>query len=755
MTVTRTTSITDSGHLVTYVDAGGVTRTITRNIEVRIFAPDAPGDYPVIFYSHGLGGSPFANAGNVASDLAGLGYIVIAPTHLDSFRTAAAVQDDFSSISAATALHRVSDIQFLLSNASAFAASLAGYSLNLTDPTIAGHSMGAFTTALLTGATSNLPEIGGLAAGNAYGLASVADARFKQAILLSPQGVAPTFGFTAGSWNHQSVPAITITGTLDGGADGQTYHDRFTGFDSSPATGKYAFVLAGADHGQVGGDPVNPALNAEVTAAASLFLQAYVGNSAAALATLANVEAYAQQHVLISEAYVRAGATTNGILKGGAAGDVLTGLSTGDTFYGGAGADTLAGGDGNDAYYVDAAGDVISEGNGATSGYDIVFAGINYTLSVNVEQLVIQGAATAGTGGATANYLYGGYSGLSLNLSGGGGDDVIYSSLAGRNTINGGDGVDTLLIYGGNNVVNGGLGSDVYYTYSSSDILSEAGGDGIDTVYATYAITLAAGFEQLLLSGTATGAVGNADNNIIYGNSTTGTVLISGLGGADVLYGGAANDTLDGGAGVDYLFGLGGANTLIGGDDTDIYYVESLGSLIIESASSGFDTIYSSVNITLAANVEQLILYGAATSGMGTAEDDYLYANSVTGSVALDGAAGNDYLLGSGFDDVLIGGFGNDQIDLSTGGNDRVRYGSGVGQGADIVYGFDADAANGQDVIDLSGLGYNAAGIGVAITVAASGGNTLVMFGTGDLSGTTLTLIGVSAAAVTTADFQF
>jgi serralysin len=443
-------------------------------------------------------------------------------------------------------------------------------------------------------------------------------------------------------------------------------------------------------------------------------------------------------------------------LMGTASADTINGLAGADTINGLGGADSMSGGDGSDIYYVDDAGDVVSETNAvvATGGYDIVVATANVTLSDNVEQLVIQGGATAGTGGSTANYLYGGNSGLSLTLDGGGGDDVIYSGLAGGNTVSGGSGVDTLLLHGGNNRANGGLGSDIYYTYTSTDVLSETGGDGIDTVFATYAITLGAGFEQLLLSGAASGATGSADNNIIYGNSTSGAVSIQGLGGADVIFGGGFNDTLEGGDGVDLLFGLGGANTLAGGADTDVYYLQTAGNTVTEDAGGGFDTIYSNFAgvTTLAANVEQLILYGAATGGTGTAGNDYLYANSATGPVTLDGGGGADYLLGSAQSDVLIGGAGNDQIDLATGGADRVRYNTGVNMGADTVYNFDAV---GNDLIDLSGQGYLAGSIGGAITVATFAGGTLVTFVSGNLAGTTINLVGVAVGNVTAADFAF
>jgi Ca2+-binding RTX toxin-like protein len=432
-----------------------------------------------------------------------------------------------------------------------------------------------------------------------------------------------------------------------------------------------------------------------------------------------------------------------------------------DTLDGGAGNDTLTGGDGGDYYYVDRADDVIVEGAGGATGYDIVIAGVNYTLSDNVEQLVIQGAATQGTGGSTANYLYGGNSGLSLRLDGGGGDDVLYAGLAGGNTLIGGSGVDTLLIYGGNNQANGGLGSDIYYTYAATDTLSEVGGDGIDTVFANWSITLGAGFEQLVLFGAATTAVGSADANIIYGNGTSGAVTIFGLAGADVIFGGAANDALNGGTENDYLFGLGGINTLIGGGGNDIFYCETFGNTIVENAGEGFDTMYSnSAGISvLAENVEQLILYGPSNGGTGSSLGDYIYGNASANALLLSGGDGFDYILGSSQSDTIIGGFGNDTLDLrgaGAAGNDHVTYNQVGNFGSDTVFGFDSDPAGGQDVIDILGMGYGAGSFGTTIIIQAAGADTLVTFqGATNLAGTIIRLQGVNAATVTSADFVF
>ena len=423
-----------------------------------------------------------------------------------------------------------------------------------------------------------------------------------------------------------------------------------------------------------------------------------------------------------------------------------------DVIIGGAGIDTMTGGDGNDSYFVDNTADVIVEGAGVNSGYDVVTSTANYTLSANIEQLVLQGGATHGTGNDQANYLYGGNSGLSLVLDGAGGDDVLYAGLAGGNTLIGGSGVDTLLGYGGNNNMQGGLGSDIYFTYTASDVLSEAGGDGIDTVYSNHDITVGEGLEQIILFASATSATSTSatDNNIMYGNSTTGAVTLSGGGGADVLFGGAFADNLLGGDGVDLLFGNGGADTLTGGNDTDVYYLQSGTETVVETTTGGFDTAYTQVaSTTLAANVEQLILYGAAVSGTGNSGDNYLYGHIAANAVTLDGQGGNDYLLDSAFSgDVLIGGTGNDLLDLRTGGNDSIKF--AAGSGVNSVLGFDADPTGGQDLIDVSGRGFSAGSIGTSILISASGSDTLVTIGAD-----TIRLFGVASANVTATDFVF
>ena len=66
----------------------------------------------------------------------------------------------------------------------------------------------------------------------------------------------------------------------------------------------------------------------------------------------------------------------------------------------------MIGGPGNDTYFVDNPGDGVLESAG--QGLDAVFASVSFTVSDNVEALVLQGAANLdGTGNALANSLFG------------------------------------------------------------------------------------------------------------------------------------------------------------------------------------------------------------------------------------------------------------------------------------------------------------------------------------------------------------
>ena len=119
--------------------------------------------------------------------------------------------------------------------------------------------------------------------------------------------------------------------------------------------------------------------------------------------------------------------------------------------------------------------------------------------------------------------------------------------------------------------------------------------------------------ENLKLKGwDAINGTGNGLANTISGNS--GSNILLGGGGADLLQGGGGNDTLN---------GEGGTDTLQGGSGDDTYYTSPTDS-IIEGLNSGYDTVYSSINWTLSANLEKLVLTGAALKGKGNSLDNTL-----------------------------------------------------------------------------------------------------------------------------------
>jgi Ca2+-binding RTX toxin-like protein len=313
-----------------------------------------------------------------------------------------------------------------------------------------------------------------------------------------------------------------------------------------------------------------------------------------------------------------------------AANSIIGGVGN-DKLDGKAGADTLIGLAGDDSYVVDSAGDQVIEAAG--EGVDTVSASISYTLSANLENLMLAGSSSInGTGNEGDNRITGNNG--ANTLAGGGGNDVL----------DGVSGADRMI---------GGIGNDGYLINSSDDVVVELAGEGIDSVSSSRSYTLTDNVENLTLTGTAgfTG-IGNDENNIIAGNS-----------GANILEGRGGDDTLDGRTGND---------TMRGGTGDDIYVVGESGDKVEENAGEGTDTVRTAMSsYTLSANVEKLVYTGKSNfTGTGNAE-----ANEITSG------SGNDTLDGQGGADVLNGGAGNDiyvvddagDVIVETTGSDTVR----------------------------------------------------------------------------------
>lgn len=337
------------------------------------------------------------------------------------------------------------------------------------------------------------------------------------------------------------------------------------------------------------------------------------------------------------------GSSQSDTLTGDAGANTLVGGFGNDTLDGSTGTDRLEGGLGNDTYGVDSEGDVIIELLNA--GLDQVFSSANITLSTHVENLTLLGAqALTGTGNDQNNVLVG--------------NDA-------ANILSGLIGNDTLMGQGGNDTLVGGLGDDIYWI-DLGDSLVEAANQGTDTINVALAsFTLANNFENLEFTG-AGDFVGTGNN------------------AANLIRGGAGNDTLSGGRGVDTLVGR-------AGDDT--YIVDNPGDVVDESTGSGIDTVRTSASHTLGTGVENLVQLGSAvTTGNGNDLANTMTGNNVAnrlnglggddtisggnGADTLKGGEGNDNITGGGDNDILLGEAGNDTLDGGA-GDDEMRGGIG------------------------------------------------------------------------------
>ena len=355
-------------------------------------------------------------------------------------------------------------------------------------------------------------------------------------------------------------------------------------------------------------------------------------------------------------------------------------------------------------------------------------------MSANTEMLVLKGATTGGVGTA--------------------GNDVISAHDAlGPVTIDGGAGDDILIGGAGDVTLTGGSGNDVYHLDGGHDTIVEAANGGFDTEIVSVAgtVTMAANVEQLDLTGAATGAVGTSGNDVMLALEAKGGVTLDGGAGDDTLFGGTFDDTLMGGDGNDVLAGGGGTNTLIGGAGNDVYILTTGIDTIVEDVNGGFDTMISSAPGTtqMAANVEQLILTGASTGGVGTSGNDIITARDTNVALTIDGGAGNDVLTGSAGDDRLIGGTGNDVL-FGGGGNNVFDF-TQAGSGHDTIVDFHAIATSGHDMIDLTGRGFSAAALGTAILITAD----VDGFAQIAIGADTIKLIDVHVVDITAGDFSF
>ena len=392
---------------------------------------------------------------------------------------------------------------------------------------------------------------------------------------------------------------------------------------------------------------------------------------------------------------VLAGSGRANRLEGGAGDDRLGGGSGNDVLDGGTGADRLDGGPGADwiTYRGSDAGVTVDLGAGTASGGhaegDVVVDVENIGGSAYDDVLTGDTGTNRLEGGAGADWLDGGggvdwvsYFGspagvtVDLMAGAGAGGDAEGDILAGFENITGSGYADVLTGDAGTNQLAGGEGDDVLRGNGGDDVLAgNAGADRLNGGAGADRLDGGTGEDWVSYAGSDAGVTVDLTDGTVAGGYAAGDVLVgvehvagsgyadrlTGDDGANELAGGDGDDELRGNAGNDVLEGGAGADRLDGGTGVD--------TLSYRSSDAG---------VTVSLEDESV--------GGGHAEGDII--------------ADFDHVIGSAFDDVLVGhlgvnhlagGDGDDEIRAGN-GNDILRGGDGDdlldgGAGADWIYG--------------------------------------------------------------------
>lgn len=351
-------------------------------------------------------------------------------------------------------------------------------------------------------------------------------------------------------------------------------------------------------------------------------------------------------------------------------------LVYGNILYGGTGNDIIRGGisafgeDGDDQIWANTA--------SGGAGNDMV----QLLDDRNEASLSGDGGDDELLGGQANDILIGGL-GADM-LHGGAGDDILYSAErdgtdAQVDHLFGGEGSD-IIYMGVGDVADGGAGQD------RIDIDLRAMNQGVTIDFAAaidgdIGIGIVRNFENLRITGSDHAdvfRVGDFSANISAGDGDdlvaatgAGRLNFNGGAGQDRLEGGSGDDGLSGDAGDDWLIGGMGADQLRGGDGDDL--IEGGGGDDLIDGGAGVDTVSY-------ANAPGAVVVNLSVNGY-----------NATGIDGQDRIVNVENVIGSGFDDVIIGGSAANRLEGGD-GNDRLEGRGGTdiligGAGADVMIG--------------------------------------------------------------------
>ena len=467
-------------------------------------------------------------------------------------------------------------------------------------------------------------------------------------------------------------------------------------------------------------------------------------------------------------------------IDGAGGNDLLFGGAHSDTLYLGAGNDSLNGGDGDDWFLYSDATRLESYGSDAIDGglgHDAVSFGFALSaVLVDLSSGSVSGGGASGSGSATLVNIEE-FRGTPFDdhltsrdvgpgpveafawLEGEEGNDTLIGS-SGPDFLQGDDGNDEISGLGGDDMIPGGEGSDIIMGGAGNDYFSMwtgtnnygvdwiDGGDGVDEVNFINVFTsrpivvdLAAG---TLVGGDVPGtsrATLLSIEEVYASDLVARDDEIRGSDVANLLYGGAGNDTLDGRGGNDVLAGATGSDKFVfsvapgsGNADAITDFQSGVDEIHLDSAA------HSALGATgrFSANDER---FAANASGTALESDDRVIRNTLTnelwydadgsggearlligtlqtgatlvaGDIVVQGGSGggSGTIVGTEGDDSLTGTSGNDTID-GLGGDDTISGLGGSdrldgGDGNDLLLGASPEdpPENGPDVL-IGGAG--------------------------------------------------
>jgi predicted dienelactone hydrolase len=260
-----------------------------RDIPVLVYLPTQKGSAPVVFFSHGLGGSRYGCA-YLGKHWSARGYAVFFVQHPGSD---ASVWQNVSRSNRMEALRKAANLQNLLFRVKDIPVVIDQLErwnvtkghvldgrLDLDRIGMSGHSFGARTTQAVSGQKTLRRE------------ASFSDPRIKAAIAFSPS--SPRRGDPKQAFGNVKIPWLLMTGTKDVASIGNAdLKSRLAVFQALPPGGKYELVLYKAEHSaftdrSLSGDRErrNPNHHRVIIALSTAFWDAWLREDAAARAWL-------------------------------------------------------------------------------------------------------------------------------------------------------------------------------------------------------------------------------------------------------------------------------------------------------------------------------------------------------------------------------------------------------------------------------------------------------------------------------------